>query len=63
MLVLSRRLHEKVVLPELGITVEVVAVRPGVIRLGIVAPSAVKVVREELLAPINPLDREDGAGI
>jgi carbon storage regulator len=49
MLVLSRRLHEKVVLPTLGITLQVVAIRPGVVRLGIEAPADVPVFREELL--------------
>ena len=49
MLVLSRRLHEKIVLPTLGVTVEVVAVKGGVVRLGITAPPDVKVMREEIL--------------
>jgi carbon storage regulator CsrA len=49
MLVLSRRLNEKVVFPGLGVTVQVVSVRPGVVRLGIEAPSEVQVLREELL--------------
>jgi two-component system, OmpR family, response regulator len=48
-LVLTRRLHERLVLPGLGVTVEVVAVKGGVVRLGIQAPPDVKVVREELL--------------
>ncbi len=51
MLVLSRRLNEKVVFPGLGVTVQVVSVRPGVVRLGIEAPSEVQVLREELLQP------------
>ncbi len=49
MLVLSRRPNEKIVLPGLGVTVQVVSVRPGVVRLGIEAPSGVRVLREELL--------------
>ena len=48
MLVLTRRLHEKVVLPDLGITLEVIAIKPGVVRLGIDAPAEVTVLREEL---------------
>jgi carbon storage regulator len=54
MLVLSRRLHEKIVLPGLNITIEVVAVRGNAIRLGIQAPSQVRVVRRELLARPAP---------
>jgi carbon storage regulator len=48
MLVLSRRLHEKIVLPGIGTIIEVVAIKPGVVRLGIEAPSEVTVLREEL---------------
>jgi carbon storage regulator CsrA len=48
-LVLSRRPGEKIVLPDLGVTVEVVAIKGGVVRLGITAPPDVKVMREELL--------------
>jgi carbon storage regulator CsrA len=48
-LVLSRRPHEKIVLPGLGITIQVVAVKPGVVRLGIEAPADVQILREELL--------------
>jgi carbon storage regulator CsrA len=49
MLVLSRHLHERIVLPGLGITVQVVAISRGVVRLGIEAPPQVDIVREELL--------------
>jgi carbon storage regulator CsrA len=50
-LVLSRRLNEKIVLPGLGVTVQVVAVKNGVVRVGIEAPPEVRVLREELLRP------------
>ena len=49
MLVLSRRLNEKIVLPSLNLTIQIVALKPGVVRLGIEAPAEVKVFREELL--------------
>ena len=49
MLVLSRRLHQKIVLPGLGITIQVAAIKGGVVRLGIQAPPQVRVVRQELL--------------
>jgi hypothetical protein len=46
MLVLTRRPAEKIVIPDLGATVEVVAVKPGVVRLGVVAPAAVGVFQK-----------------
>jgi carbon storage regulator CsrA len=51
MLVLSRRSGEKILFPSLGITLQVVAIKGHVVRIGIEAPSQVKVVREELLTP------------
>src|SRR5262249_1142200 len=49
MLVLSRKLNEKIVLPGLHVAVQVVGIRPGVVRLGIEAPPEVTVMREEVL--------------
>jgi carbon storage regulator CsrA len=49
MLVLSRRISEKIVFPTLKTSVEVVAVKPGVVRLGIEAPQNVPVFRQEVL--------------
>jgi carbon storage regulator CsrA len=49
MLVLSRRLHERIVFPALDTTVEIVSVKPGVVRLGIEAPPEVTVLREEVV--------------
>ena len=49
MLVLTRRPHEKIVLPGLHVTLEVVAVKGGVVRIGIEAPPDVRVLREELV--------------
>ncbi len=46
MLVLSRKLKEKIVLPTLNITVQVVEIKRGVVRLGIDAPPEVPVLRE-----------------
>jgi len=47
MLVLSRKQNEKVLI-EGGITVEVLQVKGNKVRLGITAPSEVKVMRGEL---------------
>jgi carbon storage regulator len=49
MLVLSRRLNEKIVLPGLDVTITVVAIKGGTVRIGIEAPPDVRIVREELL--------------
>jgi carbon storage regulator CsrA len=49
MLVLARRLGQKLVLPGLGITVQVVGIKGNAVRLGIVAPPGVMVLREELV--------------
>jgi carbon storage regulator len=48
MLVLSRRLNEKIVFPGTQISVQVVAIKPGTVRLGIDAPRTVTVLREEV---------------
>jgi len=54
MLVLSRRLHQRIVLPGLGITIQVVAMKAGVVRLGIEAPPDVPVFREEIVNRTRP---------
>jgi carbon storage regulator CsrA len=48
MLVLSRRSHEKILFPCINATIQVVSIKAGVVRLGIEAPPAVKVLREEV---------------
>jgi len=48
-LVLARRLGQTVVLPGLGITVQVLGIKGNVVRLGISAPPDVAVLREELV--------------
>ncbi len=47
MLVLSRKIGERLVIGE-GVVVQVLAVRRGQIRLGIIAPPSVHIRREEL---------------
>ena len=54
MLVLSRRINEKIVLPGLGVTIEVLKVQSGKVKLGISAPTEVSLLRGELLAPVDP---------
>jgi carbon storage regulator CsrA len=48
MLVLSRRLYEKILFPNHDITVEVLQIRGGVVKMGITAPRHIQVLREEL---------------
>jgi carbon storage regulator len=48
MLVLGRKVGERIVLPGCGVTVTVVAVRGNQVRLGVSAPAQVEVHREEV---------------
>jgi carbon storage regulator CsrA len=48
MLVLSRRVEEKIVLPTVPAVIKVIAAQSGLVRLGIEAPSHVPILREEL---------------
>lgn len=65
MLVLSRKIKEKIVLPTVGASVQVLDIKRGVVRLGITAPPDVTILREEVpdraaewgRAPARPPDR------
>jgi len=48
MLVLSRRPDEKIVLPSVPAIIKVISTQPGLVRLGVEAPSSVPILREEL---------------
>jgi carbon storage regulator CsrA len=48
MLVLTRRLNEKILLPELHTAIQVVALTQHHVRLGIDAPDEVRILREEV---------------
>jgi carbon storage regulator CsrA len=69
MLVLSRRLEERICFPDIGAFVQVVAIKPNLVRLAIEAPPAVAILREELLglagveqSPDTPPGVSNGAG-
>ncbi len=49
MLVLARQLNERIVLPTVPVTIEVVGIKPNGVRLGIDAPASVTILREEVL--------------
>lgn len=48
MLVLTRRENEKIVFPEVGITVELVSINGSRARLGVEAPAEVRILRHEI---------------
>jgi carbon storage regulator len=49
MLVLARKLNERIVIPCIQTAVQIVGIQGGIIRLGIEAPPEVKVFREEVI--------------
>jgi carbon storage regulator CsrA len=57
MLVLSRRADQKITLPDLSVTIQVLGIRGGAVRLGVKAPAAVRVLRAE----VPDREREWGA--
>jgi carbon storage regulator len=59
MLVLSRKIGEKIVVPACGLTVTVVGVKGNRVRLGIAAPEDIRVDREEVWLR-NQLEQADG---
>ena len=52
MLVLSRKLDESIVIGE-NITIKVVSIEKGMVKLGIDAPKEVSIIRNELLEDIK----------
>jgi carbon storage regulator CsrA len=48
-LILSRRLNERIALPGLNITIEVLSVKGNTVRLAVAAPDGIKIMREEVL--------------
>jgi carbon storage regulator CsrA len=69
MLVISRRPEERIVLPTLGVTLQILRVQKNVVRVGIDAPPEVRVLREELLdkpladTPARPQAKSPGNGL
>lgn len=52
MLVLARKLDESIVIGD-NITVKVISVEKGVVKLGIDAPSEISIVRNELIEDVK----------
>jgi len=57
MLVLSRRTNEKIVMPTLNTTIQVVSAKMNLVRLGVEAPDSVPVFREEVLSRLGSTER------
>jgi carbon storage regulator CsrA len=49
MLVLARQLNERIIMPAVGATIEVVSIKPHSVRLGIDAPPQITILREEVM--------------
>jgi carbon storage regulator len=60
MLVLTRKVGERIVIAN-GIVVQVIEVVGRQVRIGIQAPSGVKILRDELLVDGKPRHRPEGA--
>jgi carbon storage regulator CsrA len=61
MLAVSRRPGEKLILPTLGVTIEVLEIQGDKVRLRVAAPSGVTVVRQELTV-VAASSAQRGAG-
>ncbi|HVC92903.1 MAG TPA: carbon storage regulator [Pirellulales bacterium] len=60
MLVLSRKLREKIVVPQCQLSVAIVGIQGSTVRLGISAPPEVAVHREELWREIHAIGADVG---
>lgn len=49
MLVLGRKVGERIVVPECEMTITVLGIRGGRVRIGIAAPTDISIMREELV--------------
>jgi carbon storage regulator len=57
MLVLSRKLGERIVIPDCDVVITVVAIEGQTVRLGIAAPAEIAVYREELWRRVRQEER------
>ncbi len=59
MLVLTRKLGQKIFIPSINAVIEVVEIKGNTVRLGISAPREVSIVREELLDRMRAEDEQE----
>lgn len=57
MLILSRKADESIVIGD-NITIKIVSIEKGVVKLGIDAPSDVSILRSELVAAVEQSNKE-----
>lgn len=62
MLVLTRRENEKILLPDVGVVVELMSVSGNRARLGISAPNNIRILREEVVADRNAIQQAVARG-
>src|SRR5262249_12684522 len=53
MLVLTRRAHEKILIPAIGTSVQILTIRSNAVRIGIDAPPEIAILRDDI-ADANP---------
>ncbi len=61
MLILSRRAEESIIIAD-TITVKVVSIDKGVVKLGIDAPHNIRVLRSELVRAVEDSNKEASSG-
>ncbi|MDD2780810.1 carbon storage regulator CsrA [Sulfuricurvum sp.] len=61
MLILSRRAEESIIIAD-TITVKVVSIEKGVVKLGIDAPHDIRVLRSELVRAVKDSNKEASCG-
>jgi carbon storage regulator len=61
MLILSRKADESIIIAD-TITVKVVSIDKGVVKLGIDAPHNIRVLRSELVRAVEDANKEASAG-
>ena len=60
MLVLSRKIGERIVVPDCNLVVTVVAIEGNKVRLGFAAPAEIGVYREEVWRQLGGIEDEGG---
>jgi len=63
MLVLSRKLGEEIVIPQLGLTFTILDVRGDRVRVGVAAPTDVRVFRREVWDRIQRSDSSEESSV